>query len=110
MRISKKMRVSSLAFSDPPRLALFGVAFCGALGSLLTFAWSQQQQQPPHNPTFYGIAPPPEMSPLTTYLSSQLGYMHEYMTYTLTAIDTRLEHQGDRLRRIKGHLLPAKPA
>ncbi|KAK9125604.1 hypothetical protein Scep_014450 [Stephania cephalantha] len=71
---------------------------------------SQQQQQPPHYPTFYGTAPPPEMSPSTVYLSAQLGYMHEYMTQTFTTIDTRLERQGDRLRRIEGHLLLARLA
>ncbi|KAK9094442.1 hypothetical protein Scep_025911 [Stephania cephalantha] len=35
------------------------------------------------------------------------GYMHEYMTRTFMAIDTRLDHKGDLLRRIEGHLLPA---
>ncbi|KAK9132973.1 hypothetical protein Scep_012501 [Stephania cephalantha] len=61
---------------------------------------SQQQQHPPHYPTFYGVAPPLEMSPSMAYLSAQLGYMHEYMTRTFTTIDTRLERQGDQLRRI----------
>ncbi|KAK9157687.1 hypothetical protein Scep_004261 [Stephania cephalantha] len=42
--------------------------------------------------TFHGAAPPPEMSPSMVYLSTQLGYMHEYMTQTFTAIDTCLEH------------------
>ncbi|KAK9104928.1 hypothetical protein Scep_021772 [Stephania cephalantha] len=56
---------------------------------------SQQQQLPPPYPTFYGVAPPPDMSPSTVYRFVQLGYMHEYMTQTFTAIDTRLERHGD---------------
>ncbi|KAK9169417.1 hypothetical protein Syun_001557 [Stephania yunnanensis] len=68
---------------------------------------SQQQQQPPPYPTFYGIAPPPEMSSSMAYLSAQLGYMHEYMTQTFTNIDAHLERQGDRIR-IEGHLLIAR--
>ncbi|KAK9083055.1 hypothetical protein Scep_029526 [Stephania cephalantha] len=71
---------------------------------------SQRKHQPPHYPNFYGVAPPPEMSPSTAYLSAQLRYMHVYMTQTFTAIATRIEGQGDRLHRIEGHLLPAKLA
>ncbi|KAK9118629.1 hypothetical protein Scep_016722 [Stephania cephalantha] len=47
---------------------------------------------------------------LNAYISAQLGHMHEYMTRTFTAINTHLDHQGDHLRRIEGHLLPARPA
>ncbi|KAK9132698.1 hypothetical protein Scep_012226 [Stephania cephalantha] len=52
----------------------------------------------------YGLAPSIDIPLYTTYLSAQLGYMHEYMTQKFIEIDTRL----DRLRRIEGHMLPPR--
>ncbi|KAK9111452.1 hypothetical protein Scep_018971 [Stephania cephalantha] len=74
----------------------------------------QPQQQPPQQPppysTYYGITPPPNISPSMAYISAQLRHMHDYITRMFTAINTYLKRQCDRICCIEGHLLPARPA
>ncbi|KAK9148557.1 hypothetical protein Scep_007314 [Stephania cephalantha] len=78
------------------------------------FTVPQQQQyesaQPPIPSTFGGFSPPANMSPSSAYVSAQLGYLHTYMTQSFNAVETSIQHQNDRLRRIEGQLLPVRTA